>query len=319
MSPQSAQPWFVTTFYFFKTIPNDQLLEVKDDLISKGTSLGMEGLFILAEEGLNSTCSAPSKEALEDFKSWLHQKFDVADLIFKDSKAPYPPFRKFKVKIRKEIVTLHRPGLVPAPEYVRGTDNHLTPEKWNEVLENEKDFVLIDTRNWYEYEVGTFKGAVNPNITEFTSFPEFVEELGVPKDKKMLIFCTGGIRCEKGILDLQEKGYEKVYQLQGGILKYIEEFPNRQFDGECFVFDHRVAVNQELEPSTRFELCPHCGQPGETVIQCGRCDTETKICKRCAELELVKEVCSKNCAHWWKLSPGKKGHRQIPVWERKQH
>jgi UPF0176 protein len=113
----------------------------------------------------------------------------------------------------------------------------------------------------------------------------------------MLIFCTGGIRCEKGILELQNKGYNNVYQLEGGILNYIKEFPNGKFKGECFVFDHRVALDQELKPSSIYELCPHCGQPGALKITCKRCDSDKCICNECATIEFKKDTCSKNCAY----------------------
>jgi UPF0176 protein len=174
---------------------------------------------------------------------------------------------------------------------------------------------MIDTRNWYEYKIGTFQGALNPDIEKFTDFPEYIEKQGISKDKKMLIFCTGGIRCEKGILELQQQGYEKVYQLEGGILNYLAQYPRDEFKGECFVFDHRVAVDQNLSPSKNYVLCPHCGQPGDTSIVCKRCDHEDKICESCAQLTYKKETCSKNCAHQWELNPGRKGLRQLLPFE----
>lgn len=311
----SVNNWYITTFYFFKPLTSEEVQNVRKEILEVGQRMDIEGLFILAEEGLNSTCAAASEETLNAFKKWILSRFEVEGVTFKDSRAPYPPFRKIKVKVRDEIVTLGRPKLMPQDR----RHHHLTPDEWNYVLKNEQDFVLIDTRNWYEYEIGTFRGALNPNIGEFTSFPDYVESLKIPKEKKMLIFCTGGIRCEKGILDLEERGFSNVYQLEGGILRYLQEKPNDEFEGECFVFDHRVAVTQELTPSERYELCPHCGQPGDLEIVCGRCDTEAKLCHRCKEKPIVSEVCSKNCAHWWELSPGKKGGRQIPVWERKGH
>ena len=209
--------------------------------------------------------------------------------------------------MRPEIVTLDAPGMVPDSTQHR----HLSPEKWNEVLKNEKDFVLLDTRNWYEVRIGTFKNAVDPKIEQFTELPEFVTEQAYPKDQKMLIFCTGGIRCEKAILDLEKRGYENVYQLEGGILNYLEKFPNDQFEGECFVFDGRVAVDQDLAPSQIYKLCPHCGQPSEVTITCARCDTEAMICRHCQEKALVGQVCSKNCAHHYARRPGQKGARQV--------
>ena len=127
----------------------------------------------------------------------------------------------------------------------------------------------------------------------------------------MLIFCTGGIRCEKGILEMQRRGFNNVYQLEGGILNYLEKKPGQEFEGECFVFDHRVAVDQDLKPSARYKLCPHCGQPAETKIECGRCDSEAFVCGDCLTQNFKANTCSKNCAYHFERFPGKKGEKQI--------
>ncbi|MFP5520620.1 MAG: rhodanese-related sulfurtransferase [Bdellovibrionia bacterium] len=300
---------FVSTFYLFKKL-ND-LESIKSALEQKAEELNIRGLLILGSEGFNTTCSATSVESLNQFKNWIQEYFDCHGLFFKDSHAYTAPFRRYKVKIREEIVTTGIPGVMP-PE---GVNHHLSPEEWNRVLKEESDYVIIDTRNWYEYKIGTFKGAINPNIEKFTDFPEFMEKQGIPKDKKMLIFCTGGIRCEKGILELQNQGYNNVYQLEGGIINYLAKHPNEQFEGECFVFDHRVALDQNLEPSEKYGLCPHCGQPAETLVTCIRCDHDEKICENCREISIVGETCSKNCANQWKLHPGKKGPRQLLPFE----
>ena len=153
----------------------------------------------------------------------------------------------------------------------------------------------------------------DPNIDKFTEFPKYLESQNIGKDKKMMIFCTGGIRCERGILELQRQGYENVYQLEGGILKYLEEYPHDQFTGECFVFDHRVAVDQELKPSKKYGLCPHCGQPSSIKIECKRCDTENLLCDKCVEIEWKKDTCSKNCAYQYKLHPERKAKPQATL------
>ncbi len=295
----------ITTYYKFMKL--EHLEQVQQELEEKALSLGISGLVIIGSEGLNSTIAAPNEEALKNFKEWLKIRFRAPDLLFKDSFAPKPPFRRFKVKVREEIVTLGTPELMP-----ESADNHhLTPSQWNQVLKEESDFLLIDTRNWYETKVGTFKGAINPGIDKFTEFPQWLESQNYSKDKKMLIFCTGGIRCEKGILELQRQGYNNVFQLEGGILKYIEERPHDQFEGECFVFDHRVAVNQDLQPSTQYKLCPHCGQPAATFVECKRCDTKAVICEDCETKDWKKETCSKHCAYQLELHPDRKGPPQI--------
>lgn len=306
---------FITTFYKFSHL--SELENIQRDLETKAAELSVRGLVILGTEGINSTVSAPSEEAMNSFKEWIRQYFNAPDLLFKNSTAPSAPFRRFKVKIRGEIVTAGAPDLFP-PE---GINHHLNSDEWNKVLKEETDFLLIDTRNWYETKVGTFKGAINPGIEQFTDFPEWLEGQNYSKEKKMLIFCTGGIRCEKGILELQRRGYNNVFQLEGGILKYMEEKPNDQFEGECFVFDHRVAVDQNLEPSKKYKLCPHCGQPAAVRIVCERCDTETLICDDCsagtssARGPWVAKTCTKNCAYQLEKYPSRKGARQALPFE----
>lgn len=301
--------YYVTTFYKF--IHLDNLEQHQSALEAKAEEFSMKGLVILGAEGINSTVAAPSEAQMEAFKSWIRETFKAPDLLFKNSFAPSAPFRRFKVKIRDEIVTLGTPELFPD----QTQNHHLSPDEWNKVLKEESDFLLIDTRNWYETKIGTFKGAVNPGIDQFTEFPQWLEQQNYKKDQKMLIFCTGGIRCEKGILELQRQGYENVYQLEGGILRYIEERPHDQFEGECFVFDHRVAVDQDLEPSKKYKLCPHCGQPAEVKLTCKRCDSDAVICEECHHIKWRQDTCSKNCAHHYELHPERKGAKQIVPFE----
>lgn len=305
MTETNAQMHYVTTFYKFLKLADPE--QVQKDLENKAEELNVKGLVILGHEGFNSTISAPSEESFNLWKQFIREYFNQPDQFFKDSVSDKAPFRRFKVKVRDEIVTTGIPEIMP-PE---GINHHLTPTEWNRVLKEEQDFVMIDTRNWYEYKIGTFKGALNPNIEKFTDFPQYIEAQGIDKDKKMLIFCTGGIRCEKGILALQEQGYNNVFQLDGGIINYLKEYPNDQYEGECFVFDHRVALDQNLEPSKKFGLCPHCGQPSQIKVECVRCDAEALVCDSCIELDVKKETCSRNCAYQWKLHPGKRGEKQI--------
>ncbi|PIS12020.1 MAG: hypothetical protein COT73_00750, partial [Bdellovibrio sp. CG10_big_fil_rev_8_21_14_0_10_47_8] len=287
--------------------PLKDLELVENELRQTAKDLQMKGLIILGPEGLNATIATSSEEALSKVKSWVVDRFQCPEIMFKDSKSQLAPFRRFSVKIRPEIVTLGTPDLQPS----NTNNHHLSPEDWNKVLKEEQDFLLIDTRNWYEYQIGTFKGAVNPEIDQFTEFPDWVDQQNYAKDKKMLIFCTGGIRCEKGILELQRRGYDKVYQLEGGILNYLEKLPNDQYEGECFVFDQRVAVDQNMEPSKKYKLCPHCGQPGTLEITCSRCDSPTVICNACDRKPYVAKSCSKNCAYHLERFPGKKGAKQV--------
>ena len=300
-----SNTFFISTFYFFQPVLS--LETTKTEVLQIAETLSLRGLVIIGPEGLNSTVCAPSQATLEAFKSWIIEHFEWKTPLFKDSASPFPVFKKFQVKIRDEIVTLGRPDLSP----LQGSNRHLSPEEWNKVLKSDEDFALIDTRNWYETNIGTFKGALNPNTSKFTDFKNFFNDQKFEKDKKILIFCTGGIRCEKGILELQEQGYNNVHQLEGGILNYLQQYPNDEYEGECFVFDHRVAVDQNLRPSEKYKLCPHCGQPGQTEINCKKCDSPAVICASCATQVWKGETCTKHCAHQLELHPGKKGKQQV--------
>jgi UPF0176 protein len=301
--------FFISTFYHFIKVDSPE--DFKAEFKAKAEELKILGLLIIGEEGFNTTSSAESQEALQAWKDYFKQKFNLKKLNNKDSVSDKPPFLRFSVKIRPEIVTTGRHDLHLDSQKV-GHNRHLTPEVWDRVMKEEREqIVIIDTRNWYEYNVGTFKGALNPNIEKFTEFPHYFENQKIGKEQKILIFCTGGIRCEKGILELQEKGYQNVYQLDGGILKYLEKKPHEEFVGECFVFDNRVAVTQDLKPSQTYKLCPHCGQPAAIKKECVRCDTEFLICDKCVELKTKKDTCSKNCANQWEMRPGRKGAHQF--------
>ncbi len=307
----SIRPIQVVTFYRFMPLSLTQLEDLKAWLTPQTDSLGLRGLFIVGTEGINCTFSLPRENAAA-FKTAIANFFTLSanDIFFKDSFADRHPFHELSVKIRPEIVTLLRPDLAPhlahptgQPTSESGKNHHLSPAEWDHAIDNE-DVVVIDTRNSYEYEIGHFKGAVDPKTREFTEFPVWVKKQPITKDQKVLIYCTGGIRCEKAILEMQEQGYHNVYQLEGGILNYLKESPRRNFEGECFVFDYRVAVDQDLAPSQNFKLCPHCGQPAKEKIDCPQCGIAAIVCNHCIEKEEQFKTCSKNCAHHFRM-----GHR----------
>lgn len=294
----------ITAFYQFKEMTRERAQEIAERL--NAFSKTMRGLVLLGTEGVNGTVSG-SEETIQEFKRVIQEEMALP-MEFKDSTADRHPFRALRIKLKKEIVTLGRPDLVP-----QGPSNHLSPKEWHEVLSKE-EVVVIDTRNTYETDIGKFKNAIDPRIEEFSAFPEKIKEMGLQKDQKILIYCTGGIRCEKAILGMNEQGYKNVYQLKGGILEYLKEFPNQHFDGECFVFDHRVAVDQNLNPSENYRLCPHCGQPATEKIDCVRCGTKAVVCKSCLEKSHVYSTCSKNCAHHERIqSRSKKPHKDALV------
>lgn len=299
----------VTAFYKFIPILEARLEPLSLEIESFAKSLNLEGLFLIGTEGVNSTMSGDQK-SLEAFKKFLREHPELRVEEFKDSASHKAPFRKLRIRIKPEIVTIGEPGLVPAGK----NSKHLSPQEWHRTLQEESDILILDTRNDYEVKMGKFVGkagdAVDVNIVNFSDFPKKVEEAGWDKDKKVLMYCTGGIRCEKASLAMQNMGFKNVFQLDGGILKYIEEFPEQNFKGDCFVFDSRIAVNQKLEPVTDYGLCPHCGQPGQEVISCVRCDTKAKICEACQK-QPEFNTCSKNCCYHVRLKPGRKGRHQV--------
>ncbi|MGB2335987.1 MAG: rhodanese-related sulfurtransferase [Alcanivorax sp.] len=217
----------------------------------------VRGTLLLADEGINGTISGP-RAGVDTVLGWLKQDERLATLEHKESFHDEHPFLRTKVKLKKEIVTMGVEGIDPT----RTVGTYLSPEEWNTVI-SDPDTVLIDTRNDYEVEVGTFKGAINPETRTFREFPEYVKEtLDPAKHKKVAMFCTGGIRCEKSTAYLKEQGFEEVYHLKGGILKYLEEMPKEDslWEGECFVFDERVTVDHDLNPG-EFDQCHACRRP----------------------------------------------------------
>lgn len=286
----------ITTCYLFIPLTEDQVEGLKSSIERYASDHDMRGLVLVGREGFNFTVSG-TKDAIAGFKAFLSQSIGSDKLYFKDSLASQHPFRQFDVKVKPEIVTLGRTDLVPPADGI----NHVKPDQWHEMLHN-PDNIVLDTRNNYEVEIGKFDRAIDFNLEEFGQFPEALKKSGIEKDKNVMIYCTGGIRCEKAILEMQEQGYKNVYQLSGGILEYLKEFPEQNFKGECFVFDHRVAVDQHLQPSQQYRLCPHCGQPAQEKIECVQCGDPQVICHHCQDKGIA--TCSKNCAHHHRM-----GHR----------
>lgn len=229
---------------FYKFVSLEDYETKREPLLAKMHELGIKGTIILASEGINGSFGG-SRESMDQYYQVLRQDPRLSDLNFKETFDKENPFEKSKVKLRKEIVTLGINNIDP----LKTVGTYLNPEEWNELIKD-PDVVIIDTRNDYEYELGTFKNAINPNTDNFRNFPEYVKEhLIDKKDKKIAMFCTGGIRCEKSTAYLKELGFPSVYHLHNGILNYIEEMPKEEslWEGQCFVFDNRVAVDADLE------------------------------------------------------------------------
>jgi len=217
----------------------------------------IRGTLLLAREGINGTV-AGTREAIDKLIAWLKSDPRLAEIDCKESYTDITPFNRTKVKLKNEIVTMGIEGI--DPKRVVGT--YIDPKDWNQLI-SDPEVLLIDTRNDYEYQVGTFKNAINPNTESFREFPQYVKEhLDPNKHTKVAMFCTGGIRCEKSTAYLKEQGFDEVYHLKGGILKYLEDVSPQEtlWQGECFVFDERVTVNHHLEKG-RYDQCHACRMP----------------------------------------------------------
>lgn len=271
------EAYVVAALYQFRALEHPE--QLRDQLLALGKRLGLCGTLIVASEGINGTV-AGSREAITELHEWLLVA-GFSDMEYKESTASEQPFQRYKVKLKKEIVTM---GIPVTPRERVGT--YLNPEQWNALL-TEDDVIVIDTRNRYEVGVGTFRGATDPEIDSFREFPAWVDEhLADAKDKKIAMFCTGGIRCEKSTSLLLDKGFSEVYHLHGGILRYLEDIPEEQslWDGECFVFDRRVTVGHGLKEGDK-EMCHSCGWPlspderqgdeYEEGVSCHHCHDQT--------------------------------------------
>jgi UPF0176 protein len=245
----------VSALYHFVTLDNFKSL--RKPLYDFMIEHQIKGTLLLAKEGINGTV-AGSPSSIGRLHRWLRSDDRLKDLRTKESYDESMPFYRTRVKLKKEIVTMGVTGI--DPNHVVGT--YVKPENWNELI-SDPDVTLVDTRNDYEVAIGSFKNAINPETETFRQFPDFVEKNMHPgKHKKVAMFCTGGIRCEKSTAYLKQQGYEEVYHLQGGILKYLETVPEEEslWQGECFVFDNRVSVNHHLEKGS-YDQCHACRLP----------------------------------------------------------
>ena len=232
----------VAALYKFVRLPD--FAEKQEPLLSYCQSQGVKGTILLAAEGINGTITG-SRQAVDSVLTFLRSDPRLSDLEAKESYTETQPFERMKVRLKPEIVTMGLPEVDPNQQV--GT--YVSPEEWNDLI-CDPDVIVIDTRNDYEVNIGTFKKAQNPQTKSFREFPEYVSQNLDPKQhKKVALFCTGGIRCEKASSFMISQGFAEVYHLKGGILKYLESVPTESslWEGECFVFDERVAVRHGLE------------------------------------------------------------------------
>lgn len=247
----------LTICALYKFTRLDDFEEIQGPLKIFLESLNIRGTLLLAKEGVNGTIAGDNDSIMKSL-DYLQKDERLVGLEYKFSYSEKPPFKRLKVKLKKEIVTLGVSDIDP----IFSSGTYVKPADWNELI-NDPDVVLIDTRNNYEFEIGSFKGSINPNTETFREFPAYTKNnLEKYRDKKIAMFCTGGIRCEKSTAYLKSKGFENVFHLQGGILKYLEEIKEDEslWEGECFVFDDRVAVKHNLELG-KYDQCHACRFP----------------------------------------------------------
>lgn len=253
--------FLVAALYKFVSLPDYR--ELREPLYDFCKKHDICGTLLLAEEGINGTIAGP-ESGVRTVLQYLRNDGRLADLEHKESWADKQPFYRLKVKLKREIVTMGVPYV--QPQTMAGT--YVPPEQWNSLI-SDPEVVVIDVRNDYEVAIGSFERAVNPRTRRFTEFPEWVDEqaregglLDPQKKPRVAMFCTGGIRCEKSTAYMRARGYDEVYHLEGGILKYLETVPEAEsrWDGQCFVFDERVSVGHGLEPGD-YELCRACRLP----------------------------------------------------------
>lgn len=245
----------VIAFYKFVELPDYQV--IRTPMYEACRENGVRGTILLASEGINGMLAGP-REGIDAVLKYLHADPRLADLEHKESFSEELPFKRLRVRLKREIITMGDNSIDP----LEAVGEYVAPKDWNALI-SDPEVLLLDTRNDYEVNLGTFEGALDPSTESFRQFSGYVEEhLDPKKHKKVALFCTGGIRCEKATSYMLREGFEEVYHLRGGILKYLEEVPAEEsmWNGECYVFDDRVSLDHRLEPGT-YKACHGCGKP----------------------------------------------------------
>ncbi len=296
----------IDIYAFYQFIQINDCQKIKDSFQNKADELGLKGIFLVAPEGINATVSG-SSDNMKNFIQFIAETLDIEKIDYKVSHHFEHPFHRMKVKIKKEIITFKQDHI--RPDQIVG--KYLNTQEWNDLL-NDPDTIIVDTRNDYEYELGTFKNALNPKTKKFTEFANYVDtDLAEFKDKKIATFCTGGVRCEKATSFMIDRGFQNVYHLKGGILKYLEEVDPSEnlWEGECFVFDQRVGVHEKVEVSDCI-LCHGCRhtlktsdttsefyEPGVSCHHCYADLTPEKIKSRRDRQKQIQLAASRNTQH----------------------
>ncbi|UOQ99849.1 rhodanese-related sulfurtransferase [Hymenobacter sp. 5317J-9] len=278
----------VLLYYCYTPIENPE--QFREEHHRLCLELDLRGRIIVAAEGLNGTVSG-TRESCARYMEIVKGDPRFAALEFKVDDVAAHTFQKLHVRVKPEIVHSSLRHVRPHEK----TGQHLSPEEFK-ALKDRDDVVVVDVRSDYEYNLGRFKNAVTLDIENFRDFPERVERLKEFKDKKILTYCTGGVKCEKASAYLLEQGFENVYQLHGGIIKYGIEAGGEDFDGQCYVFDNRVAVDVNRVNPTVISRCQHCQEPSNRLINCANphCNAHLPLCEACGEK--LQGACSEACA-----------------------
>ena len=305
--------YLTAAFYKFVNLPDVE--QLRPTVLAVCEQHAVKGLILLATEGINSTIAGPA-EGVRAVLAHLRQDPRLADLQHKEAWSQRAPFYRMKVRIKKEIVTLGVPGV--SPTHMAGT--YVKPQDWNALI-SDPAVVLVDTRNGYEVGLGSFAGAIDPHIARFADLPQWVANAAAlqptgGRKPKVAMFCTGGIRCEKSTALLRAQGYDEVYHLEGGILKYLETVPPEQslWQGECFVFDERVSVGHGLQTGPH-GLCRACRQPltaadqassqFEAGVGCPKCTDQTSAAQKNSARERQRQ---------WELAKSRgQAHIGVPL------
>jgi len=289
METSPTHPYEVLLYYNFTPVPDPEAVRLEMEAFCQAN--GLLGRILIGKEGLNGTVSGLKKDTAS-YMAWIGGHPIFNDTEFKIDAVPGHTFLKLHVRVKEEIVHLGVSDLDPSSEL----ENYVEPEEFREVLRsNREDVIILDARSNYEHRVGKFRGAVTLDIDNFRELPEKLEELDHLKDKKIYTYCTGGIKCEKVSRLMKEKGFDEVYQLHGGIIRYGHEVGGEDFEGSCYVFDQRVVVPVNTVNPTVVGQCRVCGAETETMINCANpdCNDHFLICGNCAER--LEGCCSEGC------------------------
>lgn len=276
----------VQILLFYKFVEVENPSEFRERHLEFCRELGIRGKVLVATEGINGSVSG-TKEQTEAYKKELTSDAKFADVEFKEEEGLFHPFNKMVVKVKKEIIRLDKElDMTKRGEYI-------TPKEMLDIYERGEDVLILDTRNDYEFEVGHFKDAVKSPIGTFREFPEFVSKLEKFKEKPVVMYCTGGIRCEKASAYMIEQGFKNVKQLHGGVIKFCQEFPNTVWEGSCFVFDDRLTSN--VGQKDELNKCLHCKTDCDLMRNCknSKCNKMIFICPSCRNE--MHNCCSKYC------------------------